>query len=730
MAKRPAEIYEAARVYYAQGDMEKYQLLMNAIPVETRQALFNEDMKRQSMQQQVDQMGPSAAFMSSAGIQANRMVEGAKDFIGIGNEQQRAEAMSQYDMAGDMLYDRNPVSAFGGEVLGGAVAALPAATLAPSVSGAGALATAGRVGVSALLGGAEGGLEYPREGESRLENAGYGTLFGVFGEVLSNALDAVKRSRATGVLDDQAQVSSIRDALEQQGMNFDDLKPETKQFLSSLRGDVNIERAVDEAVQLEYGFKLTAGEAAQDFTQLSNEETAARMSGEAGDRLREFKVEQNRGIIAAADDMVSDAGGRTTSAESAGASIKQAMLNAQQNDVDAYEALYGALRDMAQISGTEIPIPTAGIESRFNQMVADHGSEHEALLMDIGRRLSEYGVLDPEQFRSSRLLEIADVDRGALSATNQMDVIKYLNSLYNEDPQRQRIIGQIKDAIEESSDSALDQLDAIPESQLEMMGLDPKAAREFINGARSARAAFAEYKGLWEARDVIDQLVKVKPGTNTPVKDPSQVVQALTSSPENTARVLEVLRNNNEYGAIEDLRTYVIKNMFDKAVNPNNINAVGEEIFSGPKLSSYIKSNRGMLEAVLSPSQFTQLLAFEDQVGKATKRPAGSVNQSNTAYKVMDFFFNFMQLKYVPLLSIIPEGAARNTIDEAVRDSKPSDFASLKLNDEHSALNQFFMGVLQELDPQSGLNPTMRQTMNVTQNNMMDEEERRGVLAQ
>lgn len=713
MARTNAEIYAAARNFYANGDMEKYQLLMNEIPADVRQEMFNEDMKRQSMQQQVDQMGPGTAFLSSMGIQANRMVEGAKDFMGIGNEQQRAEEMSQLDMASDMLYDRNPVSAFGGEALGGMVASAPLLVATPEIAGAGAMATAGRFGVGALMGGVEGGLEYPREGQTRTENAGYGTLFGVFGETLSTALEALKRSRSAGVLDDQAKVSGIRDALQQQGMNFDELKPETREFLSSLRGDVNIDRAVEEAVQLEYGFKLTAGEAAQDFTQLSNEETAARMSGEAGDRLREFKVEQNRGIIAAADDIAESAGGKTTSQTAAGESIKQAMLDVQQQGKDAYSALYGAVRDMAQMSQTDIPLRTDNIQGRFNDMVADHGSEQEALLMDIGRRLSEYGVLDPEQFRSSRLLEIADIDRGGLSVSNKEDLIKYLNSLYNEDPQRQRIIGQLKDAIEESSDSVLDDLDTIPDAQLEMMGLDPKAAREFINTARAARASFAEYKGLWEARDVIQELTSTKPGTDTPVTDPSAVVGKIMRSPENVGRVIEVLRNNSQYGAIEDLRTYVMKDLFDQAVNPNNINAVGEAVFSGSKLSSLVKKNRNSLEAVLSPDQMTQLLAFEEQVGKATKRPAGSVNQSGTAYKMMDFFFNYMGLGKIPLVNMIPETQARGTIGAATADVAPDIERALRLSDDHQNLNM-----------------VLRQLMNVTQNNAMAEDDRRGVLAQ
>lgn len=713
MAKTAAELYEAARVYYSRGDIETYQKLMNEIPVDVRQEMFNEDMKRQSMQQQVDQMGPGSAFLSSMGIQANRMVEGAKDMFGIGNQQQRAEEMSQLDMASDMLYDRNPVSAFGGEALGGMVASAPLLAATPEMAGAGALATAGRYGVGALMGGVEGGVEYPREGQSRLENAGYGSLFGVFGETLSTALEAVKRSRAAGVLDDQARVSNVRDALEQQGMNFDELKPETQQFLQSLRGDVNIERAVDEAVQLEYGFKLTAGEARQDFTQLSSEETAARMSGEAGDRLREFKVEQNRGIIGAADDIAEAAGGRTTTSTAAGESIKQAMLDAQQQGKDAYAALYGAVRDMAQMSQTDIPLRTSNIEERFTQMVSDHGAEQEALLMDIGRRFSEYGILDPDQFRQSRLLEIADIDRGALSVANKEDLIKYLNSLYNEDPQRQRIIGQLKDAIEDSSDSVLDDLDTIPDAQLEMMGLDPKAAREFISTARSARASFAEYKGLWEARDVIQELTATKPGTSTPVTDPSSVVGKIMRSPENVDRVIEVLRNNGQYGAIEDLRTYVLKDMFDQAVNPNNINAVGEAVFSGAKLSSLIKKNRDSLQAVLSPDQMTKLLAFEEQVGKATKRPAGSVNYSGTAYKMLDFFFNYMGLGKIPVVNMIPETSARSTIAGATADVAPDIQRALRLSDDHQNLNM-----------------VLRQLMNVAQNNAMAEDERRGVLAQ
>lgn len=714
MPRSAEDLFAAAGNARKAGDMQAYNALLNAIPPEARQELINRSMTKFSAEQQVSEMGGMEKFVTAAGIQANKFFGGAADLIGIGDSKRRAFEQDQYQVMNEALMQDSPVTTFTGNAAGGILAAAPLTALTPKIAGAGMAAKLGRYGIGALAGALESGVEYPTGDETRLGNASFGAGAGVFSEALSTAFEVFKRSKTAGILDDQAKAGTINEALSQQGIDIENLRPETQQFLEDLRGDVDVGQAIEQAVQLEFGFKLTAGEAAQDFTQLSTEETAARMSGEAGDSLRGFKVEQNRGILSAAEEIASEAGGDMNTSEGAGNSIKNAMLSVQSGEKDAYTALYDEVRRMASEGGVDIPLATGGVEQQFKNLVTDHGSEYEPLLKDIGRRLSDYGVLDKEMFGSSALLDAAGVDRGALSISNKEDLVKYLNSLYNEDPVRQRIIGKMKEAIEQSSDEVLSQLETIPDETLQMIGLDPTQARKFLTAAKGARSAFSSYKGLWEAKDVIQEITGTKTGTDTPLTDPSAVVSKIMRSPENVGRVVEVLSANGQMQAVSDLRTYILKDIFDQAVNPNNINAAGEAVFSGAKLSSLVKKNADVLERVLSPDQMSQLKAFEEQVGKATKRPVGSVNYSGTAYKLLDFFFNQVGLGKVPLLSMIPEASARSTINSATRDVAAE---MLRLGDDHKNLNM-----------------VLRQMMNAGDQNFMqdeDEEDRpRGILEQ
>ena len=113
------------------------------------------------------------------------------------------------------------------------------------------------------------------------------------------------------MLDANGPRGTIEAALRAEGLRVEDLKPETQEYLKSLRRDTNVEDAINGALETEFGFKLTRGEATRDFTELSNEAMAARTSGKASDDLRAFKVEQNRGILDAADNIARDAGGAT-----------------------------------------------------------------------------------------------------------------------------------------------------------------------------------------------------------------------------------------------------------------------------------------------------------------------------------------------------------------------------------------------------------------------------------
>ena len=721
----------ASQAPTAQTDADRMaQFLRKNHPEEFERAELeraNEQASRYSMNQQIDAMGPVDQFITAAGIQANRLGAGIRDLLPFGlagDREQRANEMAQFDMANDRLYENSPITAFAGNVVGGALAAAPLAAATPEIAGPGILASLARTGIGMTAGAAEGFLEYPEQGSTRLSNAAMTGAFGAVGEPLLQGLRLFKgKLPSRGLLDTKGGAQKIEAAMEQAGVNFQELKPETQQYLRSLKPDVNIEEAMAKAMETEFGFKLTRGEATGDFAQLSDEAGAARMSGKAGDDLRAFKVEQNRGIIAGAEELAESTGGTTSTSVGAGELVKTALENLRAGDASNYNQLYTGLSELSRSMGVEIPLDPSRIDTAFRNMVRDHGSEYEGFLNDIGRKLSDFGVTDPNMFKQSQLLEAAGVQRTPLSIANQNDLIKYLNSLYGNDPQKNRIIAQIKQAVDDSADDVLDDLMATDSQVLKMMGIDPKESADVISQARQAREAFREYRALWENSDILRDLTANKAGSTTPVTEPSAVVRRVMSSPENVQRVIGLLQERGATQAIAELRTFVMKDIFDQAVNPNNIDVAGEAVFSGSKLSSILKKQGPLLQALLTPDQMGQLRAFEDQVGKATKRPAGVVNQSNTAYKMMDVLFNIAGLGRVPLLSAVPEVQSRRTMRGALDDTPgrrqastaPEIFADqFRLNDKNQNLNTLIRQFLQAAAP------------------MTEEEEQRplGVLAQ
>lgn len=680
-----------------------------------------ERMQRANMAQQVSEMGPFDRFVNSAGYQVNKMLEGGKDLLGIGDPRQRQAQMRQADMFNEAMYDQAPATALAGNVAGGVAAAAPIAALTPELGGTGLLALGARALVGGAAGAIESGIEYPSEGETRAGNMAFGAATGVGAEFLGTALRNVWskwKSRGDGMLDANGPRGTIETALRAEGLRIEDLKPETQAYLQSLRRDTNVDDAINGALETEFGFKLTRGEATRDFTQLSDESTAARTSGKASDDMRAFKVEQNRGILDAADTIARDAGGATGNAEATGASIKSALDRVRAGDEGAYRSLYTSVRERARESGVDIQVPGTQVEQTFRELVQDHGSEYEGLLNDIGRRLSDYGITDPEKFKRSTLLEATDIERAPLNITNQPDLIRYLNSLYNDDPVRQRILRRLKESLEVSADETVEGLMSVDDGTLRMMGLEPAKAKEFIANARKAREAFKDYKSLWENSDIIEQLVGTKGGSSTPMVDPSAVVRKVTSSPENVRRVIDLLSERGDMQAVADLRTFVLKDLFDQSINVNNVDTAGEAVFSGTKLSSLIKKNASSLEALLSPEQMAKLRAFEAQVGKATKRPEGTVNYSNTGYKLMDFLFNVLGLKIVPVLSAVPEVAARSTMRGALNNTPRT------ATDMNVAMEALRLG-----DKNKNLNMVLRQAIQASGPLFEDEEEQpRGIL--
>jgi len=669
---------QARRLARRQTQSQKPEVMMNDINK------FGEYLERQDVKENISDNSALHDFALSAGVGINKFAMGVGDLVGYGPSPQKARELENYDNA---LADQSPKANFAGRMVGGAAAAAPLAMAAGATFPEAALGMVGRGIVSGASGLLEGAAELPFSDESRVGNGTLGALSGVVSEPLISGLQQTIKRIPFGALVDKSVGFSetIRDKasgfMRDAGYEYSSLKPSTRHILESIGRADDVDNAVKNAIANEQGFKLTAGEFSGDFDQIGREQDAIRGSQEAGDIMREFKDEQNIDITNASGVLAESAGGNIqNNNEQVGTVLKTALESSRSRDKSAVSAAYDAAEQLQLENNIDMPLDQKVVSDAFYEMANEHVGTHGGLLKDIGRELARYDILDPEEFATDMPFTMPDGDSGSLGVANTEKFIKFLNSKYSQgDNVGNAILADLKQVIGANADDVI------------ARGLDDAdapMAKKFISQARQARAMNKQYYDLWEAKDVLQDLTGTKiNSTETPVKSASDMVKRITRSPEDARSVISQLESSGNGAAVSDLRTHVLKDLFDKSLNPNvDANA---DFFSGSKLSTQIKRSSDLLQAVLSPGQFQSLKAFEVQVAKATKPPAGTVNHSNTATKLLEAVVNIMgSLPRVAAAGKLDGLGATRTMKEAVSTKKRTGMDHiLKLDGNHIKLN-------------------------------------------
>lgn len=656
---------------------------------------YGKYLERQDIKDAVADNNSLTDFALSAGVGVNKFAMGAADLLGFGPSEQTARQLETVD---GVLAEQSPTANFTGRMAGATAAAIPTAFAASMAAPEASLGLAGRMVLSSLTGAADGAVELPFSDESRLGNTVTGAVSGVASEGLITALQQTIKRIPFGSLVDRAVGLSetIKDKAAQvfkdAGYEYDALKKTTRDILESIGRSDDVDVAIKNAMENEQGFKLTAGEASQDFDQIGREQDAARNSGEAGNIMRDFKTEQNRDITTASDDLAAAAGGNTANnQEQVGEVLKAALLGAKDDDHNAVKIAYEAAQQLAETSDIQMPLDVDVISKVFYDLAEKNIGTHGGLLKDIGRELARYDVLDPEEFNADLPFALPGGDNGSLNVANTEQFIKFLNSKYTEgDSVGNAILAQIKQAIGENADLVIGH---------GIKGADSKAAAAFIKQARKARELNKGYYDLWEAKDVLQETTGLKVGTDTPVRSASEMVKPIMKNPENARNVIEELTARGNVAAVNDLRTFVLKDMFDLSLKPN-VDGSDTPFFSGSALSTYIKKNTDVLREVLTPEQFANLKGFESQVSRATKPPPGTVNHSNTASKILQAVFNVLSLGQYGMAggAEFKAAAANSTIKDAIKSKGRANIDYiLKLDGNHVKLNTVLKQALDQM---------------------------------
>ena len=656
---------------------------------------YGKYLERQDIKNAVADNSSLTDFALSAGVGVNKFGMGVADLLGFGPSEQTARQLETVD---SVLAEQSPTANFTGRMAGATAAAIPTAVAATMAAPEASLGVLGRAVVSGVTGAADGFVELPFSDESRLGNTITGGISGVVSEGLITALQQTIKRIPFGALVDRAVGLSetIKDkaaeVFKDAGYEYNALKQTTRDILESIGRSDDVDVAIKNAMENEQGFKLTAGEASQDFDQIGREQDAVRSSGEAGNILRDFKTEQNIDITTASDDLAAAVGGNTANnQEQVGEVLKAALLSAKDDDRNAVKIAYDAAQQLAENSDIQMPLDVDVISQVFYDLAEKNIGTHGGLLKDIGRELSRYDVLDPEEFNADLPFALPGGDSGSLNVANTEQFIKFLNSKYTEgDSVGNAILAQIKQAIGENADTVIGH---------GIKGADSQAAAAFIKQAREARELNKGYYDLWEAKDVLQETTGLKVGTDTPVRSASEMVKPILKNPENARKVIEELTGRENLAAVNDLRTFVLKDMFDLSLKPN-VDGSDTPFFSGSALSTYIKKNSDVLQEVLTPEQFANLKGFESQVSKATKPPPGTVNHSNTASKLLQALFNILSLGQYGMAggAEFKAAAANSTIKDAIKSKNRANIDYiLKLDGNHVKLNTVLKQALDQM---------------------------------
>ena len=677
-------------------------------------------LERQDIKDKVSDNNSLQDFGLSAGVGIGKMAMGAGDLLGFGPSDETARNIETLD---GVLAEQSPTANFTGRMAGGAAAAIPTAAVALRAAPAQSLGFAGRAFLSGITGSADGAIELPFSDESRLGNTAVGAVSGIGGEGLMTTLQQVIKRIPFGALVDRASGLSetIRDKAAQvfkdAGYEYDALKQTTKDILESIGRSDDVDVAIKNAMENEQGFKLTAGEASQDFAQLGREQDAARQSSEAGTIFRDFKAEQNQDIISASDELAEATGGNVVNnQEQVGEVLKVALLNAKESDQAAVKVAYDAAQELAEKSNIHMPLDQRVISDVFYDISEKNIGTHGGLLKDIGRELARLGILDPEEFNADLPFKLPGGDSvfGDLSVANTEQFIKFLNSKYMEgDSVGNAVLAQIKQAVGDNADTVIAR---------GLEGADSAAAKVFIKQAREARALNKEYYDLWEAKDVLQDTTGVKVGTDTPVKSASDMVKRITKNPESARQVIDELSTRGNDAAVNDLRTFILKDMFDKSLKPN-VDGSDIPFFSGSSLSTAMKKNDDLLQAVLTPDQYAGLKGFESQVSKATKYPPGTVNHSNTASKILEALFSTLTLLQYNMGADFKAMGGNKVIKDAIKTKGRANVDYiLKLDGNHVKLNTVLKQALEQV--------TFSDSAVLTEEDEQETVTKRGVLSQ
>lgn len=382
---------------------------------------------------------------------------------------------------------------------------------------------------------------------------------------------------------------------------------------------------------------LSRGQAEQDF-QIQNDENSLRVSAtNEGEQARGFFRQQQDQIQNAITRFRNAFGPDAGNAADRGQQVKEAVRALRDAGQEGVSRLY---RLAEEAGGEALPLETDGIRNAATDVLIDE-LVPSGVKKSIEQEMARYGLIGEAAPINEAGITRVTLDDGSavsfrgpvkqLTAANAEDLRKAVNRLYMSDPSRasQAIKPAIDDALEAALEGASGQEGGIGQT------------------LQAARAAHRQQRQTFNAKDIIDNLIAVKRGTETDVLMPeraiAQVLGAGKDGVSNLRRVKSLLLSSNTPSSRQAwaaIQHQGLADIFDSAISRNVNHGNGQigDVVSGAKLNSAIERFGPLkLRELLDQEQFNGLMKLRRIIGNATIPISGTVNPSGTATKIINY---------------------------------------------------------------------------------------------
>lgn len=398
----------------------------------------------------------------------------------------------------------------------------------------------------------------------------------------------------------------------------------------------------------QFGVKLTKGEATKDFETQAAESDLSGMNTPEGRAIRDFKAAQVDAIKQAAESFKATLGDTTLNAADRGAALKAGLRDLADQGKQGVTQAYKLVREMAAELGDNAKgltaLDPAPLRAGVREILADD-TVSDATRKGLAQIAAKYGLIgeSPKHVPDTGMttVMVRDAENNLvkgpafagqvekLDLTNAEAFRQRLNDLYDKMASRnpqERLKPILDDAV----------ADAAERAAKEGFGDVGKAATE-------AREAFKGQKATFEAKDVVNDLIAWKNGTQTEKINPERVWSLVFGQGPDALTNIKKLRaillskpTETSKAAWEAIKAQSVADLFQKALVVNG--AGGEGAISGAKLrAAREKFGTKKLQLILGDERFNSYMRLERVIRDATVPLPRTQNPSGSGHLIARF---------------------------------------------------------------------------------------------